>query len=479
VTASPAVITLVADGARPDTLDAAMRDGTLPALARLRDEGGAATLTTVFPSVTGPAYTPFLMGRHPGTVGIPGLRWFDRSRQRCRWPSYARSYVGPGMRHVDGDLEGGAPTLFELAPSAIGALSVITRGLSSGARLERGTRFAVRAARTHFRGDVRGWLAIDRDVGDRLVPRIVRDRPAYVFAAFTGIDKVSHATGHASPMVCEAMRIVDDVVAQIRAALERDGRWNATHLHVVSDHGHSPVAQHDDLADVVEAMGYAPLAHPLRLIPGADVAVMVSGNAMAHLYVELQRRTRPFWGALRERWSPLADALLARPSVDLIIVPQDTHACEVCARGRGSARVTWHRSRYTYRPLDGDPLALGALEELDATAAHEATRDSDYPDALVQIARLAECHRSGDLILSAARGWDFRARYEPIPHVSAHGALHREHMCVPIVANRPLPGSLRRTVDVMPLCRDALFCRTDALSSSPYGAALADPVARP
>ncbi|MEO7217568.1 MAG: alkaline phosphatase family protein, partial [Gemmatimonadaceae bacterium] len=63
------VIIVLADGARPDILAAAIASGELPALSRMRDEGGMRTITTVFPSVTGPAYAPFLMGMHPGSVG--------------------------------------------------------------------------------------------------------------------------------------------------------------------------------------------------------------------------------------------------------------------------------------------------------------------------------------------------------------------------------------------------------------------------
>ena len=107
--------------------------------------------------------------------------------------------------------------------------------------------------------------------------------------------------------------------------------------------------------------------------------------------------------------------------------------------------------------LSGDPLGLGAdLRRVDARTAYDATIDSDYPDGLVQIATIAGAPRAGDLILSAARDWDFRARYEPIPHVSSHGALHREHMLVPLVVNRPPTRVPRRTVDVMPSALAAL-----------------------
>src|ERR1044071_493475 len=103
-TAHMAVIILLADGVRPDTLTRAIDSGTMPGLASLRQRGGLFQVTSTFPSVTGPAYTPFLMGRFPGSVGLPGLRWYDRSRQTCSFPDYTRSYVGYQMRALDGDL---------------------------------------------------------------------------------------------------------------------------------------------------------------------------------------------------------------------------------------------------------------------------------------------------------------------------------------------------------------------------------------
>ena len=72
--------------------------------------------------------------------------------------------------------------------------------------------------------------------------------PEFVFAALTGVDKVSHARGHDSPMIIDALRIVDDTAARIRDDAERDGRWEDMSLWIVSDHGHSRVTQHEDLA---------------------------------------------------------------------------------------------------------------------------------------------------------------------------------------------------------------------------------------
>jgi hypothetical protein len=456
------VIVLVADGARPDTFAAALGSGALPALERMRREGALASVTSVFPSVTGPAYAPFVMGRYPGPVGLPGLRWFDRARLSASWPNWSRSYVGSEMRKVDDDLDPGAPTLYELAPSSIAALNVIGRGLRRHDRLGRSARFVLRAARTHFSGDVGGWLAIDRMIASDVADRVRRARPAFTFCALTGVDKASHAEGHDGPRVVEALQIVDALAAELRANAERDGSWDRTQLWVVSDHGHSPVAAHEDLDGLLRGWGLSTLAHPWALrAAGRDAAVMVSGNAMAHLYLELDRHERPWWPALRLRWATTVERLLARDSVDLVLLPHSPTRCEVRGRGRGAALVeregAGDASHLSYRPLTGDPLGLGGPHEhLGDGAAYEITHNTDYPDSLVQIAHLAGSARSGEIILSAARDWDFRAKYEPIPHVSSHGALHREHMMVPLLSNHPFAQPPRRTVDVMPSALEAL-----------------------
>ena len=450
------VVIVVADGLRPDTLASALDAGALPALSRLRAEGGLHTAVSCFPSVTGPAYVPFLTGRHPGAVGIPGLRWLDRSRERrgVRWR--ARSYAGIDGWSVNEDLDPAAPTLFELAPG-LGALSVVTRGLPRERNIGAGPRFALRIARAHFGGEVDDWLAIDRDVVVELRRRARALRPRIVFAAFTGVDKASHACGHGAPQVREALSIVDDAVAGLRLDAEADGRWRDMHLWVVSDHGHSPVAAHDDLVRLLESWGHRVLSHPWLARGRADVAVMVSGNAMAHLYPEPTARRRRPWPSHAARWEEPVQRLLARPSVDIALLSHGPNRCEVRASGRGSAMVeSLTDGRFAYRPIDGDPLALGAGGESCADGWLERSNGGDHPDAMLQIARIAGAARSGEIILSASRGWDFRSGWEPVPHVSAHGALHRDHMLVPLLLSRPAAGRPRRTADVMPSALAAL-----------------------
>ena len=441
------VIVLVADGARPDALRGSL--ASLPALARLREEGALQDITSVFPSVTGPAYLPFLLGRFPGAVGLPGLRWYDRGRAVCGWPDHARSYVGWQMGRVNADLDPATPTIFELVPRSVAAMSMITRGLTPARQIGGLTfRSAARAAVTHFRGRVDGWLDVDREVADEVVRRVREERPDYLFAALTGVDKASHARGHGDDLVTDALAIVDDVVGRLRADAEAGGYWDDLHLWIVSDHGHSPVHTHTDLVRLVADQGYRAVAHPWSAGIATDVAVMVSGNAMSHLYVDVQSRERRWWPDLARHWEPLAARLLDERSVDLLLLPHGAERCEVRGTARGSAMVERAGGEYRYRRLDGDPLELGGDLRGSADAMHDATRDTSYPDALVQILALAGSPRAGDLILSAAPGYDFRARYEPIPHLSAHGALHREHMLVPLLTNRRPARQPRRTTDL-------------------------------
>ena len=434
-----------------------MRRGIVPSLSRMRLDGGMHEITTVFPSVTGPAYAPFLMGRYPGPIGLPGLRWYDRARTAARMPGNSRSYVGFELSRVDSDIDEHAPTIFELASSGLGALNWIGRGLPRGHRIGRSTAFAIRAGITHFRGNVEGWLAIDREVAARAAREIRSRNPDFAFVALTGIDKTSHSQGHAGPHVDRALTIVDGLVGDIRRDAEERGAWNDTHVWVVSDHGHSPVSHHEDLAGLVAGLGFRTIAHPFVTSWRGEVAVMVSGNAMAHIYLDLPKRIRP-WGAhAGDRWKPIIDCMLSRESVDLMILPIEPGKCEIHgSRGRGHAVLSWKRGSIDYVPVTGDPIGVGLQRDLSDDDAFSVTRQSDYPDSLVQISTLSDSPRSGEIILSASRDWDFRAKYEPIPHFSSHGALHREHMLVPLLVNHPVAVSPRRTVDVMPSALEAL-----------------------
>lgn len=459
-TTAPRLLLVVADGVRPDVLQEEVAAGHTPALATLVARGGFHEVSASFPSVTGPAYVPFLMGRHPARVGLPGLRWYDRARTLRLAPAQARSYAGIDIWHVDRDVARDAPTLLELAQPSLAAMSMLARGATHG-RIGRSIAWMLRAAPAHFRGDLQGWLDVERAATAQFLTRFARVRPRASVLAIASADKFAHKLGCHSDAVRTAIRDIDAAVASARAIAARDGWSDGLHIWVVGDHGHAPVAHHDDLHGWLEREGLRVLAHPQLRARRADVALMVGGNAMAHIYIEPQHRTRQWWPALALRWEPLADRLLSRDSIDLLSVALDACTVELRHASRGRALLTMTGSgahtRWSYTPIDGDTLGLGgAHHDLDATAAWDVCAHSAYPDAIVQTSLLATAPRSGDIIVSATADWDLRARFEPVDHVSTHGALLRDQMMVPLLLDTPARTRPRRTADVVPSALDLL-----------------------
>ncbi len=459
------LLLVIADGVRPDVLEEEMNAGRAPTLAALRARGSYGAITSSFPSVTGPAYVPFLMGRHPARMGLPGLRWYDRARS-LRWsPAQSRSYAGIDIWHVDSDVSRDAPTLLEYAKPSLSAMSMLSRGATHG-RIGRGIGWMLRAAPSHFRGNLLGWRKVERQATAAFLRQFGRVRPRAAILAITSPDKFAHKYGPYSDAVRAAIADVDAAVAQARAIAARDGWLDSLHVWVTGDHGHAPVSQHDDLHGWLETEGLRVLAHPRLNVKNPDVALMVGGNAMAHLYFAPAERTRRWWHTHAAQWDRLLSRLLERPSVDLLAVSRSPHVVEIRHATRGSGEVeryeTAQGARFSYRPLDGDPLGLGGpLRQLDTCTAWDATCHTAYPDSLVQLSWLASADRSGDVLLSATDGWDLRARFEPVPHVSTHGALLRDQMLVPLLLDVPSTRPPQRTADIVPSALDLLAISAD------------------
>ncbi len=72
------VIVIGLDGATFDLIEPWAREGHLPTLARLMDEGARGLLASTVPPMTGPAWTTFMTGKNPGKHGI--YDWIYRHR---------------------------------------------------------------------------------------------------------------------------------------------------------------------------------------------------------------------------------------------------------------------------------------------------------------------------------------------------------------------------------------------------------------
>jgi len=445
-----AVLVLV-DGARVDVLRELLERGDLPNLSRwVIERGGFTTGTTVFPSTTGVAYIPFLFGRYPGSVGIPGIRWLDRRRAAGGWREQwlaARSYCGVQGGWLNRDIAP-APSLFDLVPDSIAICTPLTRGLRPGANRLTFRRAALGAA-AHYVGTY--------PVLDRAVARAWLDAAAepwrFLFVVFPGVDGISHLKDPFHPAVLESYRLVDRALGAFVARVRKQGDLPA--FFVVSDHGMTAMGEHADPAVLLEGDGVRTLRHPVHVWRRkARVATMVSGNASVQLYFDPRSgRAEP----LTESTIPasLVERLLALPAVRLAACRADGGGVVVRTQ-QGRARLTEAPGMMRYQPESGDPLGLGGSLELDDRDLLSRTRETDMPDAPRQLLQLFQTSRAGDLVLSATRGADFRGPWEIPEHRAGHGSIIAEHMEVPIAASVALPDAPVRTVDLMPTILERL-----------------------
>lgn len=443
------------DGARVDIFEELLHKGALPNIARLIVERGSyRPATTVFPSVTGVAYIPYLTGLFPGRANIPGYRWFDRERYHRRPLSMMRfrNYHGLGSYLMDRDLSKQATTLFELLKPSSNIFSGISRG--TGIRRNAAYFRRVPATLKFFRtGD---WDHIDA-AGERFLLRAARRRrEKFTFHTTYSIDEYSHHHGPFSERARERYLEFDKVLGRLAHTLERTGQLASSLFVLGADHGHTEVKAHFDLEGFVEKLGYKTLYYPkhVKRWLGADAAVMVAGNGVGHVYFKGPAK----WSERHdaevhlEKHPTLVDDLLANDAVDHVIFRAAGDEVRVRSR-RGGAAIKLDDGHVEYRVTDGgDPFGYGPLPaRMSRAEVLERTADSDYPDAPLQVAQLFDSPRAGDFVVSASHGYDLRAGdKERREYRSCHGSLHREHMRVPFAISVPTVARPPRSVDAFP-----------------------------
>lgn len=434
--------------------------GELPHLSAMVRRGGRARAITVFPSTTSVAYLPFLTGCTPGRCNIPSIRWMDRRRYAGRWwrdRQWMRSYCGYQAPGLDGDIAPDVRTVFELVPESLGIFTPIARGLAPArdpSRLER--RFWGSLA--HFAL----WHQPSDDAVSRHLLRAVDSHWRFVFAQFPAVDGYTHQTTPDSEPVRRAMRRVDATVGMVCDRLRQRGELDSTLLLVVSDHGATSVHTHLDLADWFRGQGVPTLSHPVLWERNARAAVMVAGNGSAMVYARPGEPRDRRWPVERlrkpETFGTRGDviaALLAEPSVALVAGETGDGSVWVGSRD-GGARLSVTGSTLTYQPLDGDPLGIGGPRRSSTREWLEATRDAAYPDAPYHLIDQFRSDRTGDLVVVAREGFDFRRRFEVPEHKAGHGSLIRAHMQTPVWTSEPLSEPALRTVDLFPAMLDWL-----------------------
>lgn len=442
-------IFIMADGARADVFSDLLQRGELPNISKyILEKGSYREAVTVFPSTTGPAYTPYILGKYPGRCNLPGIRWLDRNKYEERMLSFERfrSYIGLETYFMNSDISKDNKTIFEIFPRSVNIFNELSRGVSYKNDKTMFSKLFYKV-KSHFTDKTD---EVDL-VAERILLKSLDQLPDYVYTVFLGIDTYSHINHPFHETVVESYRRIDNTVGLLAKSLESKGRLEETLIVISSDHGLTQTHAHFDSLEFMNRQGYKTFYYPnvFKHFWDADGGCLISGNAMANIYV----KSRQGWAkkSTFEELGELVDNFLEREEVDIVAGLDEKGRARIkSSRGEAAAWLD-AEGNVNYEKINGDPFCYNGIpNKMSQQEALAHTYNTEYPDAPLQIIQLLESARTGDLVLSAAHGYDLRAKHEKPEHRSSHGALFRDHMIVPLVINTPLNKGYVRTVDVFP-----------------------------
>jgi Type I phosphodiesterase / nucleotide pyrophosphatase len=421
------LVLVVIDGLTPAMLERGVGEGRLPALAFLLDAGTYARGTTVFPSLTPVCLTSIATGAHPDVHHIPHLVWYHRGEERL--VEYGSSFSA--MRAV-GARRSIRDTIFNMNHAHLAAeATTVFEAIDDAGRVPAAINFTCYRGRTRhpirlpglarrnrwyeaaygprrffffnlFESDVTGAPLAIRSrlegsiddyagaVGSWLVTRDGFDFLVFYLPDF---DYASHIAGPAAAL--GALERADRALGRLMQAAGGFEDFLERYAVVVcSDHGQTPVERLARLQD----------AYP----EGIAAGVLAAASNRAGMVYRLP--------GCRTGSRELAQRLDDQPAADLVLFREDA---EAVARREGVELRFAPESDGGWR-LEGDAAVLDGER---------------YPNGLERAWRALACPNAGELLVSAAEGWelaDLGGRH----HLGggSHGSLLAGDSTVPLVA---------------------------------------------
>jgi predicted AlkP superfamily pyrophosphatase or phosphodiesterase len=438
------LVLAVIDGLPPAMLERALGEGRLPALSFLRESGSYVRGTTTFPSVTPVCLTSIATGAHPDTHHIPHLVWYHRGERRVvEYGSSFSAVRAAGARRSIRDSVF-AMTHEHVSPEALTAFEALDdEGLETAAinftcyrgRTRHPIKLPLRSGRNRwyeaaygprrffffnlFESDVTGApLAIRSrpegsvDAYAATIGRWLVTRDGFDFLVFylPDYDYASHISGPDAAV--QALERADAAVGELMAAAGGHEAFLERYAIVVcSDHGQTRVdriaALQDSFADLEVFTGRR------GTVPdGCDVVVTAS-NRSGMIYGLGGQPPRDF-----------AERLDGADAVDLALFLEEGQA--VARKNGNEVRFAPDESGWA---VTGDAGILVADE---------------YPNAFERVWCALACPNAGEVIVSAAEGWEFEdlgGRHHA--GGGSHGSLLAGDSTVPMLAagfdRSPLP----------------------------------------
>jgi predicted AlkP superfamily pyrophosphatase or phosphodiesterase len=397
------VVLIVVDGMTPDALERAAESGRAPALAFLAANGDYRRGTSVFPSLTPVCLSSIVTGAGPDVHHIPHLVWWHRGEQRIveygssfsalRAAGFTQSLTDTIYNMNRKHLSAGATTVYEaLEDAGLVAAAVNITCYRGGTRylptLPWVTKAAYGPKRFFYYGlfesdqtgapfAVRSRAAGSTDAYAAAVGRWLVTRDGFDFIAYylSDFDYSSHLHGPEGAENVSLERTDAAVQTLLDAAGGGDAFLERYAVVLVSDHGQTTVDRTARLETALARFG--------------DEIVVCASNRAAQVYLLPDARTDP---------EQLARALDGDPSVDVTLRLEGE---DVVARRDG---------------------ADGRADELE------------HPDAARRVRSALANPNAGELLVSAAAGWEF-ADLGGRHHAGggSHGSLVAGDSTVPIL----------------------------------------------
>jgi Type I phosphodiesterase / nucleotide pyrophosphatase len=441
------LVLAVIDGLKPAMLERTVASGQAPTLARIMEDGAYVdALVAAFPSVTPACAASIATGEAPDRHLIPSMNWYHRAEHR--YVEYGSSFSASrtfgvvrsltdtiynmNLAHLSSEVETVFESLDDVDVRTAGTTYLMYRGRhrheaardSALARLATTTLFrhAVYGPRELFYADIfasrrtgcRGQLGLPgvRDRHTGCVGAYLVEHDLFDFLLFSLPDNDTFSHQHGPHAQVTSIAHADEQLARLMDAAGGPDAFLADHAVIVcADHSHAKVEATADLGEAFQEWSVLPPNAPAD--SDADIALCPAQRS-AMLYVLDEERR----GELTIRAAAQA---LALDAVDLVLHRSGDEGVVRSVRGelrfRPDGDVRDRRGQAW--SVDGELAALGARVE------DGVLRTPDYPDALGRAWALLSCPTAGEVLLSAAPGWEF-VDWGGQDHAGggSHGSMH-------------------------------------------------------
>jgi predicted AlkP superfamily pyrophosphatase or phosphodiesterase len=446
------LVLVIIDALKPSMLERAIDSGRAPALKRIREEGVYVDdCVAAFPSVTPVCAATIATGVGPDRHLIPSMNWYYR--EEGRYVEYGSSFSASrqfgvlrsltdtvyrmNAEHLSHDVETVFETLDDAEVRTAGTTYLIYRGRhqhevsneTALARIVTSTLFrrTIDGPQELFYADLyasrrtgcRGQLGMPgiRDQHTGCVGAYLIEHDLFDFMLFSlpDNDAWSHKNGpHAQvTSIAGADRQLERLM---HVAGGPDAFLDQYAVIVASDHSQAAVEERIRLDRAFGDFDVA--AQTAASGIGAEVALSPAQRSAMIYVLDEDRRD--------EILARSVEAAEELDGVDLVLwLSGEGDAKEAVVRSaRGELRLAAGGELEDERggrwSIEGDREALGLREEEGRILSDE------YPCALTRIWSALNCPRAGDVLLSAAPGYEF-VDWGGADHVGggSHGSLHR------------------------------------------------------